>query len=56
MGDKDGPLVSEEVYTRLFDPRPDPRNVAHALHAAVRKLRDTGADFASWVPFIPLGA
>jgi hypothetical protein len=51
MGDKDGPLVAEEVYKSLF-PQPDP---SHALHAAVLKLCATGADFISWVPFIHLG-
>jgi len=55
MGDKHGPLIAEEVYKGLFNSQPDPSYTAHALHVAVRKLRDTGADFTSWVPFIHLG-
>ena len=54
--DKDGPFVADEVYKELFkNGQPDRSRAAWALHSAVQKLRLSGADFASWIPFIHLG-
>ncbi|KAJ7496606.1 CHAT domain-containing protein [Mycena latifolia] len=57
MLDKDGPVVAEIVYSHLF------RNggslqvtdAAEALQLAVRKLRNGGASYERWVPFIHIG-
>ena len=54
--DEDGPKVAEEVYRRILkDEKPNRKGAAHALHDAVKRLRDSGAGFMSWVPFIHLG-
>jgi len=54
--DKDAPEIAEDVYTRILrDGRPDRKKAAHALHDAVKRLRDSGAKFVDWVPFIHLG-
>jgi CHAT domain-containing protein len=65
IGDQDAPLIAKEVYDRLTDcPLPDSTRAAHALHHAVKALRDklekSGrtsemARFISWVPFIHVG-
>ena len=59
--DCDAPLISSEVYCRLMDcPSPDSTRAAHALHHAVKALRDKleksgERSFPSWVPFIHVG-
>ncbi|KDQ61081.1 hypothetical protein JAAARDRAFT_124653 [Jaapia argillacea MUCL 33604] len=54
--DSDAPLVADSVYGDLFGKRhPDSTQAAFALHRAIKKLRDGGAPFLSWVPFIHLG-
>ncbi|TFK45056.1 CHAT domain-containing protein [Crucibulum laeve] len=54
--DSDAPQVAENFYKQLFkDGVPDPRNAARALDHAVEKLRDSGAPYLSWVPFIHIG-
>lgn len=59
--DDDAPLVSGEVYERLFALKPgetpDATRSAWALHEAVTKLREGVGEksFARWVPFIHMG-
>jgi len=54
--DQDAPQVAEDVYKRILkDGKPNRKEAAHALHDAVKRLRDSGAGFMAWVPFIHLG-
>ena len=54
--DKDAPRVAEAVYERILkDGKPSRKDAAHALHDAVRRLKDSGAGFMDWVRFIHLG-
>jgi len=56
--DADAPRVTRDVYTRLFGDGsvvPDCARAAEALHCAVQRLRESGAPFTSWVPFIHVG-
>ena len=54
--DKDAPQVAEDVYKRILkDGKPNRKEAAHALHDAVKLLRDSGAGLMAWVPFIHLG-
>jgi len=54
--DEDAPQVAEDVYKRILkDGKPNRKGAAHALHDAVKRLRDSGAEFIYWVPFIHLG-
>ena len=54
--DEDAPKVAEGVYRRILkDGKPNRKDAAHALHEAVKRLRDSGAGFTYWVPFIHLG-
>jgi len=55
--DSDAPRVADAVYAGLFnESQPDPTKAAHALHVAVKKLReDSKKSFLSWVPFIHIG-
>jgi CHAT domain-containing protein len=59
--DEDAPLVATEVYSHLVQgPEPDSTRAAHALHHAVRRLREKLEEsgkpsFLSWVPFIHVG-
>jgi CHAT domain-containing protein len=59
--DDDAPLIAREVYPRLIcGPLPDSSQAAHALHHAVKRLRDEleqsgEPSFLSWVPFIHVG-
>ncbi|KAJ7672091.1 CHAT domain-containing protein, partial [Mycena rosella] len=57
MLDKDGPVIAETVYSRLFknDGSPQVTDAAEALQVAVRKLRDQGVPYERWVPFIHIG-
>ena len=55
--DNDAPRVTEDVYKSLLGNGkvPDSRQAAKALHDAIERLRDSGASFLSWVPFIHVG-
>jgi CHAT domain-containing protein len=59
--DDDAPLVAEEVYSRLVrGPEPNSAQAAHALHHAVRRLREQLEEsgkpsFLFWIPFIHVG-
>ncbi|PVF94405.1 hypothetical protein CPB86DRAFT_800498 [Serendipita vermifera] len=55
ISDRDAPQVAEDVYRRMLkDGKPNTK-AARALHEAVKKLRESGASFLSWVPFIHVG-
>ena len=58
MKDSDGPKVAELVYQWLLDHRKtlDVHATAEALHFAVQSLKDAGAPFEQWVPFIHVGS
>jgi hypothetical protein len=54
--DSHAPRVAEDVYRRILaGGRPNGKDAAHALHDAVKRLRESGAGFMSWVPFIHIG-
>jgi len=56
--DDDAPKVARDVYEYLLRDAgqvPDSTEAAIALHHAIQKLRDSGAPFSSWVPFIHFG-
>ena len=55
--DNDAPRVAEDVYKCLFQDGkvPDSGQAAEALHHAIERLRESGAPFLSWVPFIHVG-
>jgi len=59
--DHHAPMVANEVYSRLVcGPSPDSTRAAHALHHAVKALRDklgesTESSFLTWVPYIHVG-
>ncbi|KIM20630.1 hypothetical protein M408DRAFT_81703 [Serendipita vermifera MAFF 305830] len=54
--DNDAPKVTKIVYERMLkDGVPNRKEAARALHEAVKELRESGADFLSWVPFIHMG-
>ena len=57
MKDSDGPKVTELVYQWLLDHRKtlDVHATAEALHFAVQSLKDAGAPFEQWMPFIHVG-
>ena len=57
ISDRVAPLVAKDVYERLFgsDAVPDYREAARALHDAVGRLREHGASFVEWLPFIHVG-
>jgi CHAT domain-containing protein len=54
--DDDAPKIAEDVYSRIFkDGKPNRKEAAYALHEAVKRLRESGAQCTSWVPFIHIG-
>lgn len=57
INDKLAPVVAKDVYEQLFrnSTRSDRREAARALQGAVGRLRDRGASFREWVPFIHIG-
>jgi CHAT domain/Tetratricopeptide repeat len=57
IGDSAAPLVAREVYRALLGDRAGDRElpVAHALHSAVRMLREHGASPVQWAPYIHCG-
>jgi hypothetical protein len=57
MDDLDGPFVAERVYRAIFaDGKLDLKAVPYALDAAVRELRETGADPSRWATYVHIGA
>ena len=55
--DKDGPVVADAVYAEMLkDGKADHTRAAHGLHRAVGQLRDSGAPFLAWMPFIHMGS
>jgi len=57
MGDADGPVVAETFYKELFKDLPfDSARSAHALHEAVKQLRNMKVSPSRWAPFIHVGA
>lgn len=57
INDKDAPQVAEDVYRHILkDGKPNRKEAAHALHVAVKRLREESkGDLLSWVPFIHIG-
>ena len=56
ISDNDAPTVAEDVYRHMFkDEKPNRKEAVYALHEAVKRLRELGADFMSWVPSIHIG-
>jgi CHAT domain-containing protein len=54
--DEDGPKIAEKAYGRIFkDGNPNRKEAAYALHESVKRLRESGAECTSWVPFIHIG-
>lgn len=57
--DNDAPIVADVFYGHLFrngkNSPPDVMDAAYALHLATKKLRDGGAPFSSWVPYVHYG-
>jgi len=56
INDNDAPGIARDVYQRILkDGQPNRKEAAHALHDAVKRLRESGVAFVSWVPFIHIG-
>jgi CHAT domain-containing protein len=56
INDGDAPRIAEDVYTRILKGgRPNRKEASYAVHDAVKRLRDSGGSFMSWVPFIHIG-
>jgi hypothetical protein len=60
MGDMDGPVIAESIYSSLFntDKGPkilDPDDIPYALDEAVQRLRNSGLDPSSWATYIHIG-
>lgn len=56
MRDDDGPRIAESFYRDMvYHNNIGLPHAAHALHNAVRALRDTGADALRWSTFIHIG-
>jgi CHAT domain-containing protein len=56
--DSDAPRIADDVYSHLFrKQQPDHTEAAHALHHAVKQLREGSSEqsYLSWVPFIHIG-
>jgi CHAT domain-containing protein len=55
--DSDGPPLADFVYKRVFgeEKTPDVRDVARALHIAIRAMRRKGLPFQRWAPFVHMG-
>ncbi|CCA77822.1 hypothetical protein PIIN_10246, partial [Serendipita indica DSM 11827] len=54
--DSVAPRVAEDVYRHMLnDGKADREEAVYGLHEAVRKLRESGEAFESWVPFIHIG-
>ncbi|TFK23747.1 hypothetical protein FA15DRAFT_705213 [Coprinopsis marcescibilis] len=59
ISDVDAPVVADVFYKHMFrngtECPPDVSEAAYALHLAVQKIRDSGASFWNWVPYIHFG-
>ena len=57
ISDELAPRVAKDVYGQLLrkGTRPDYREAARALHEAIGRLRDNGASFDKWLPFVHVG-
>jgi hypothetical protein len=60
MGDLDGPVIAESIYSSLFSPDKDsafinPDDVPYALDEAVQKLRKSGLNPNFWATYIHIG-
>ncbi|KAG2014151.1 hypothetical protein CC2G_010994 [Coprinopsis cinerea AmutBmut pab1-1] len=57
--DADAPVIADCFYRYLFRNRnsapPSASDAAHALHLAVKELREKGRSFFNWVPFVHFG-
>jgi CHAT domain-containing protein len=54
--DDDAPKIAQEVYSRMLKGgKPNRKEAAYALHEAVKLLKESGAPYTSWVPFIHIG-
>jgi CHAT domain-containing protein len=54
--DNDAPKIAEDVYSRIFEGgKPNRKEATYALHEAVKRLRESGSQCISWVPFIHIG-
>jgi CHAT domain-containing protein len=55
--DDDAPVITDHVYSHLFDAELDSTQAAVALHRAVKALRLQVGDsaFLQWVPFVHMG-
>jgi hypothetical protein len=57
MNDLDGPFIAQRVYRTIFrDGKLNLSAVPHALDAAVRDLRETGAHPSRWATYVHIGA
>jgi hypothetical protein len=60
MGDLEGPVVAEGIYSALFkdgnaSEHLDPEDVPYALDDVVRKLRESGLDPSFWATYVHIG-
>ncbi|KAJ7212672.1 hypothetical protein GGX14DRAFT_393563 [Mycena pura] len=57
MGDSDGPVVAEVVYSHLFREGQQPKHTdaAEALQLAVKELKNKKVPHERWMPFIHIG-
>ncbi|KAG9317751.1 hypothetical protein JVU11DRAFT_1969 [Chiua virens] len=64
ISDRVAPSLARDVYEQLFQRvdgngansvTPDYREAARALHGAIGRLREGGASFVEWLPFIHVG-
>jgi hypothetical protein len=60
MGDLDGPVIAESIYSSLFKRDLEseffnPDDIPYALDEAVRRLRDSGLGPHFWATYIHIG-
>jgi hypothetical protein len=60
MGDLEGPVVAESIYSALFDNDDaseylNPDNVPYALDRAVQTFRESGLDPSFWATYVHIG-
>ncbi|TFK16512.1 hypothetical protein FA15DRAFT_650851 [Coprinopsis marcescibilis] len=59
ISDNDAPVIADAFYAHMFrhgtERPPDATEAAYALHLAVQKIRDGGAKFWNWVPYVHFG-
>jgi hypothetical protein len=57
MGDADGPLVAEHIYSAFSSAAElDPDAIPYALDEAARVLRKKGLPPSRWATFVHIGA